>query len=76
MLGKTVGTLDRANRPIGDGTLIVRWIWVVDVIVALGALAGLLAPAEPHQPRAAHARGGGGLPDGADARRAREPDDL
>jgi branched-chain amino acid transport system permease protein len=43
VLGKTVGTLTGLNRPIGDGTLIVRWIWVVDVIVALGALAGLLA---------------------------------
>ena len=43
VLGKTVGTLTGLNRPIGDGTLLVRWIWVVDMIVALGALAGLLA---------------------------------
>ena len=37
--GKIVGTLTGLNRPIGDGTLLVRWIWVVDVIVAAGALA-------------------------------------
>jgi branched-chain amino acid transport system permease protein len=43
VLGKTVGTLTGLNRPIGDGQLIVRWIWVVDVIVAAGALAALLA---------------------------------
>jgi len=43
VLGKTVGTLTGLNRPIGDGTLIVRWIWVVDVIVALIALGALLA---------------------------------
>jgi branched-chain amino acid transport system permease protein len=42
VLGKTVGTLTGLNRPIGDGTLIVRWIWVVDVIVALIALGALL----------------------------------
>ena len=29
-LGKTVGTLTGLNQPIGHGTLIVRWIWVVD----------------------------------------------
>jgi branched-chain amino acid transport system permease protein len=40
--GKTVGTLTGLNRPIGDGTLIVRWIWVVDVAVAAIALAALL----------------------------------
>jgi branched-chain amino acid transport system permease protein len=43
VLGKTVGTLTGLNRPIGDGTLIVRWIWVVDAIVALIALGALLA---------------------------------
>jgi branched-chain amino acid transport system permease protein len=42
VLGKTVGTLTGLNRPIGDGTLIVRWIWVVDVIAMALALAGLL----------------------------------
>ena len=42
VLGKIVGTLTGLNRPIGDGTLIVRWIWVVDVIAAAGALAALL----------------------------------
>jgi branched-chain amino acid transport system permease protein len=40
--GKIVGTLTGLNRPIGDGTLLVRWIWVVDVIVAAGALTALL----------------------------------
>jgi branched-chain amino acid transport system permease protein len=40
--GKTVGTLTGLNRPIGHGTLIVRWIWVVDVIVVLIALGALL----------------------------------
>jgi branched-chain amino acid transport system permease protein len=43
VLGKTVGTLTGLNRPIGDGQLIVRWIWVVDVITAVLALAALLA---------------------------------
>jgi branched-chain amino acid transport system permease protein len=43
VLGKTVGTLTGLNRPIGDGQLIVRWIWVVDVITALIALVALLA---------------------------------
>jgi branched-chain amino acid transport system permease protein len=41
-LGKTVGTLTGLNRPIGSGTLIVRWIWIVDVCVAAAALAALL----------------------------------
>jgi branched-chain amino acid transport system permease protein len=40
--GKTVGTLTGLNRPIGHGTLIVRWIWVVDVGAAAIALAALL----------------------------------
>jgi branched-chain amino acid transport system permease protein len=43
VLGKTVGTLTGLNRPIASGELIVRWIWVVDVIVALIALGALLA---------------------------------
>jgi branched-chain amino acid transport system permease protein len=43
VLGKTVGTLTGLNRPIGDGQLIVRWIWVVDVIAAVVALGALLA---------------------------------
>ena len=43
VLGKTVGTLTGLNRPITSGELIVRWIWVVDVIVALVALGALLA---------------------------------
>ena len=68
--GKIVGTLTGLNRPIGDGTLLVRWIWVVDVIVAAGALAALLAAADPDEHRAAHARGRGRLPDGAPPRRA------
>jgi branched-chain amino acid transport system permease protein len=40
--GKTVGTLTGLNHPIGHGTLIVRWIWVVDVGAAAIALAALL----------------------------------
>jgi branched-chain amino acid transport system permease protein len=40
--GKTVGTLTGLNRPIGDGTLLVRRIWVVDVIAAAGALGAVL----------------------------------
>lgn len=43
VLGKTVGTLTGLNRPLANGDLIVRWIWVVDVIVALVALGALLA---------------------------------
>jgi branched-chain amino acid transport system permease protein len=46
VLGKTVGTLTGLNRPIGGGgELIIRWIWVVDVVaaaIALGALTLLL----------------------------------
>jgi branched-chain amino acid transport system permease protein len=41
-LGKTVGTLTGLNRPIGSGTLIVRWIWVVDFGAGAVALAALL----------------------------------
>ena len=41
-LGKTVGTLTGLNQPIGDGTLIVRWIWVVDIIAAACTLGALL----------------------------------
>lgn len=40
--GKIVSTLTGLNHPIGDGELLVRWIWVVDVIVAAGALAGVM----------------------------------
>ena len=49
VLGKTVGTLTGLNRPIDDGELIVRWIWIVDVIaagLALGALLLLLTRTE------------------------------
>jgi len=42
ILGKPVATLTGLNRPIGDGTLIVRWIWIVDIAVAAGTLAALL----------------------------------
>jgi branched-chain amino acid transport system permease protein len=42
VLGKSVGTLTDLNKPIGDGQLIVRWIWIVSVGVALVSL-GLLA---------------------------------
>jgi len=41
-LGKSVGTLTGLNRPIGNGELIVRWIWVVAIIVAAVALVGLV----------------------------------
>src|SRR5438132_1909467 len=43
VLGKTVGTLTGLNRPVGGGgTLIVRWIWIVDVGAAAVALSALL----------------------------------
>src|SRR5207249_3429107 len=42
VLGKTVGTLTGLNRPIGSGTLIVRWIWIVAIVVAAVTLALLL----------------------------------
>jgi branched-chain amino acid transport system permease protein len=42
VLGKTVGTLTQLNQPISDGELIVRWIWVADVIAAALALGALL----------------------------------
>src|SRR5712691_8585077 len=41
-LGKTVGTLTGLNRPISHGQLIVRWIWIVAIVVAAVALAGLV----------------------------------
>lgn len=41
-LGKSVGTLTGLNRPISDGSLIVRWIWIVAIVVAVAALAGLV----------------------------------
>jgi branched-chain amino acid transport system permease protein len=40
--GKPVATLTGLNRPISDGTLIVRWIWIVEILVAAGTLAALL----------------------------------
>jgi branched-chain amino acid transport system permease protein len=40
--GKTVATLTGLNRPISDGALIVRWIWIVEIAVAAGTLAALL----------------------------------
>ena len=43
VLGKTVGTLTGLNRPISEGgSLIVRWIWIVSIVVAAVTLAGLL----------------------------------
>src|SRR5205814_2758984 len=39
VLGKTVGTLTGLNGPIGDGRLIVRWIWIVAIVVAVVTLA-------------------------------------
>jgi branched-chain amino acid transport system permease protein len=41
-LGKTVGTLTGLDRPISNGQLIVRWIWIVSIVVAAVALAGLV----------------------------------
>jgi branched-chain amino acid transport system permease protein len=40
--GKPVATLTGLARPIGNGTLIVRWIWIVEIAVAVGTLAALL----------------------------------
>jgi branched-chain amino acid transport system permease protein len=34
VLGKSVGTLTGLNGPIGNGALIVRWIWIVAIVVA------------------------------------------
>jgi branched-chain amino acid transport system permease protein len=42
VLGRTVGTLTGLNRPIGHGTLIIRWIWIVAIVVAAVTLALLL----------------------------------
>jgi branched-chain amino acid transport system permease protein len=42
VLGKSVGTLTALNRPIADGRLIVRWIWIVAIIVAAVALVALV----------------------------------
>jgi branched-chain amino acid transport system permease protein len=41
-LGKPVGTLTGLNRPVADGALIVRWIWIVAILFAAGTLAALL----------------------------------
>jgi branched-chain amino acid transport system permease protein len=41
-LGKPVGTLTGLNRPIADGSLIVRWIWIVSIVVAACGLGALL----------------------------------
>jgi len=41
-LGKPVATLTGLNRPIGNGTLIVRWIWIVAIVVAVVALGVLI----------------------------------
>ena len=71
--GKIVATLTGLNRPIGDGTLLVRWIWIVDVIAAAGALAALLLLLDEHESRPAHARRRRRLPHRPPARRAGEP---
>jgi branched-chain amino acid transport system permease protein len=42
VLGRTVGTLTGLNGPIGNGALIVRWIWIVAIVVAAVTLALLL----------------------------------
>jgi branched-chain amino acid transport system permease protein len=42
VLGKTVGTLTGLNGPIGNGALIVRWIWIVAIVVAAVTLTLLL----------------------------------
>jgi branched-chain amino acid transport system permease protein len=42
VLGKSVGTLTGLNRPISDGRLIVRWIWIVAILVAASALIALV----------------------------------
>jgi branched-chain amino acid transport system permease protein len=42
VLGRSVGTLTSLNRPIADGRLIVRWIWIVAIIVAAVALVALV----------------------------------
>jgi branched-chain amino acid transport system permease protein len=42
VLGKTVGTLTGLNGPIGNGALIVRWIWIVAIVVAAVTLMLLL----------------------------------
>src|SRR5205823_10974972 len=42
VLGKTVGTLTGLNGPIGHGSVLVRWISVVAVVVAACTLAALL----------------------------------
>ena len=41
-LGKPVGTLTGLNRPISDGQLIVRWIWIVAIVVAAVSLLALV----------------------------------
>ncbi len=41
-LGKPVATLTGLNRPIADGALIVRWIWIVAILVAAFTLGALL----------------------------------
>jgi branched-chain amino acid transport system permease protein len=41
-LGKPVGTLTGLNDPIGHGTLIVRWVWIVAITVAVVVLVALV----------------------------------
>ena len=42
VLGRSVGTLTGLNRPIADGRLIVRWIWIVAIVVAVLSLVALV----------------------------------
>ena len=73
--GKTVGLLGGLNTAISLGSLRIRWIVIVAVIVAAVLLTALTLLLNRTTVGAAFARRRDGLPNGAAARRARRPGD-
>ena len=72
-LGKIASSFASLNRPIDVAGVDIRKITIVAIVVAAICLAALVLLLERTRDRAAHARGGDGLPDRAPARRGREP---
>ena len=73
--GNTVGTLGGLNTAIAIGTLRIRWIAIVAIVVGAALLAGADAVPEPDDGRPASPRLRRRLPHRAAARRPREPGD-
>ena len=73
--GEVVGTLGGLNTAVAIGSLRIRWISIVALVVGGAAPARDDAAPQPDDDRPAHPRRRSRLPHGADRRRAREPRD-